>query len=279
MRAGRFLSGTEAEDDSYEHRFLSVNPTLGALVRFWWLVLAGLILAVVAGVLLYQAKDDKKYEATTKLFIDSATAPYLRTQQLQVTPQGPTARIVRGTKGKNGATSPSRTVQVPSAPTIQAEAPDTETLVNVANLYPQFILSDAVARMSPAPSGCKLDASGLFASENAFGVFKASPIPVIKVVARCGSKDAAGAASQGRADAFETWIVRQQNAEKIPQRQRVMVSTLAAAGTPKTVGSTSAGMPVFIGLVVVFVFCGIAVLLDRPRPEAAPATGASQAKA
>jgi len=277
MRARRFLSETKAEDDQYEHRFRIVNPALHALIRFWWLVVAGLILAIVAGALVYQAKDDKQYEATTKLFVNSAAAPYLRTQQLQVTPQGPTSRIVRGTKGKTGST-PSKTVQVPSAPTIQAQAPDTAPLLDAANLYPQFIMSDQVAQMSPAPRGCKLNASGIFASTNAFGVFKASPIPVVEVVARCDGTDIAMAASKARAAAFQKWVVREQNAAKIPQRQRVLVSTLDLADSAKTVGSTSAALPVFIGLVVLFAFCGIAVLLDRPRPAAVPAT-ASQAKA
>src|SRR5262249_27426330 len=155
------------------------------LIRYWWLVLAGLGLGVIAAYLLYGAKTHQKYKATAKIFVNSPSDPYLRTQQLQVTPQPPKSQVVRTGNGTS-STGQTTTVQsVPSAPVIQAQAPDTPTLVNAANLYPQLILSDAVTRLAPVPHGCKVDASGLYASTNAFGVYKASPVPVIQVMATC----------------------------------------------------------------------------------------------
>src|SRR5262249_30306660 len=156
--------------------------------RYWWVVLAGLVLGVIAGVLLYGAKSHEKYQATAKIFVNSPSDPYLRTQQLQVTPQPPKSQVVR-TGDSKSSTGPTTTVQsVPWRLVLQAPAPDPATLTTAANLYPQLILSDAVAGRSPVPHGCKLDASGLYASTNAFGVYKASPVPVIQVIATCTTR-------------------------------------------------------------------------------------------
>ena len=75
------------------------------------------------------------------------------------------------------------------------------------------------------------------------------------------------APTQDRVDAFQGWIIIEQNKSRIPQTQRLLVQELASAGTTKTIGGPSAGLPVFVGVVVFLIFCGIAILLDRPRPD------------
>jgi hypothetical protein len=247
-----------------------MNPRLRALIRYWWLVLAGLVLGVIAGYLLYGAKSHQKYQAIAKIFVNSPSDPYLRTQQLQVTPQPPKSQVVRTGGRKGSTTTPTTTVQsVPSAPLIQAQAPDTSTLTTAANLYPQLILSDAVTRLSPVPPGCKLDASGLYASTNAFGVYKASPVPVIQVIATCGTRSDAIPTSQNRVRAFATWVRHRQNAAGIPGRERILVSELTAPAGTRTIGTPSSGLPVFAAVVVLLLFCGLAILLDRFRSAAA----------
>src|SRR4051812_5449511 len=78
-----------------------MNPTVRSLLRFWWLVLAGLILGALAAFLVLHAKTHKKYEATAKLFVDAPSGPYLRTIQTQVTRSQPRTRVVR-VPSKNG---------------------------------------------------------------------------------------------------------------------------------------------------------------------------------
>ncbi|MES1239826.1 MAG: hypothetical protein ABUL57_03090, partial [Chloroflexota bacterium] len=218
----------------------------------------------------------RKYQATAKILVNSSAAPYLRTQQLQVTPQQPRSEVVRGSSDSTTTTT------VPAPATVVSQAPDTETLVTAANLYPQLILSDQVAALSPAPPGCKVDASGIFASTNTFGVFKASPVPVLKVVATCDSNTGVIRASKSRVVAFQKWIVKQQQQAKIPKKQRIVITELQAPVKVATVGSPSAAMPVFVGLAIFLVFCLLAVRLGRPTPVASPAPpseqGPSQAK-
>jgi hypothetical protein len=243
-----------------------MNPTLRALLRFWWLVLAGLILGVIAGFLTLQAKADKKYIATAQIFVNSHSDPYLRTSEVTVSRQSP-PRAVRTRRGASSG-SVSATQLIKSGPTIVSGAPNTETLVNAANLYPLLIQSDDVAELQGThPPNCKLEATGVFASTNTFGVFKASPVPVVAIKSTCKDQANAIPNSQGRVEAFNTWIIMQQNKNKIPQAQRLLVQELTRPTGTKTIGGPSAGAPIFVGVVVFLIFCGIAILLDRPRPE------------
>src|SRR5262249_39719905 len=120
----------------------SMNPTVRSLLRFWWLVLAGIVLGLIAGFLVLQAKPHKKYQATAKLFVDAPSAPYLRTTQTQTTRSTPRTRVVR-LPGKNGKPGGTKLETLPAAPTVVSSAPDTDTLVNDANFYPLIIQSDA----------------------------------------------------------------------------------------------------------------------------------------
>src|SRR4051794_38906575 len=109
------MASTETESSG-------MNPTLRSLLRFWWLVLAGLILGLVAGFLVLHAKTHKKYQATAKLFVDSPSGPYLRTLQTQVTRQQGRTRVVR-VPGKSGKLGGTRLQALPSAPTVISQAP------------------------------------------------------------------------------------------------------------------------------------------------------------
>jgi hypothetical protein len=249
-----------------------MNPTVRSLLRFWWLVLAGLILGALAGYLVLHAKTHKRYTATAKIFVDSPSGPYLRTLQPQVTRQNPRSRIVR-VPGTNGKSSTTRIQSIPSAPVVVSQAPDTDTLVKAANLYPQIIMSDPVVEgrnrtFGDPPPGCKkIDSLADKASTNTFGVFKASPVPVVDITANCKGREEAKNLATHTVEAFRTWVVAHQRIANIPRSQRLIISDLSAASETKTIGNPSAGLPVFVGVVVFLLFCGIAILLDRPRPD------------
>jgi hypothetical protein len=249
----------------------TTNPTVRSLLRFWWLVLAGLILGAIAGFLVLQAKTHKKYQATAKLFVDAPSAPYLRTIQTQVTRSTPRTRVVR-VPGKNGKLGGTRLQTLPAAPTVVSSAPDTDTLVNDANFYPLVIQSDAVQEIrttnsGPAPAGCqKIQALADKASTNTFGVFKPSPVPVVDVLATCKDREDSKDLATNTVNAFNSWVFAHQREARVPRGQRVKLTVLTAAGDTKTIGGPSAGLPVFIGVVVFLLFCGLAILLDRPRP-------------
>jgi hypothetical protein len=221
---------------------------------------------VIAAFLVLQAKANRQYVATSQIFVNAPSGPFLRTTDIVVTRQNPRTRVVRTPRGTGtGPTTSVRTV--PSPPSVVSEAPNTDTLVNAANLYPLLIESDEVAAIKPVPPNCKIESTGVFASTNTFGVFKASPVPVVSVRATCDVKANAIPAATDRVDGFKTWVVTEQNRQKIPLKQRLLVQKLTTPTEARTINGPSAGLPVFVGLCVFLLFCGIAILLDRPRPE------------
>ena len=116
-----------------------MSPTLHALARFWWIVAAGLVAAILVALVVVGRQPSALYTASENVLVTSASAPYLRTVQTGQAAQPPAAK----TKKKAPVTSS-------TSPT------DTQSLVNAANLYPLLIQSDAIAKLraslyGPAP--------------------------------------------------------------------------------------------------------------------------------
>jgi hypothetical protein len=246
-----------------------MNATVGALLRFWWLVIAGIAAGVFVGVLVYSLESQAKHTATTRVLVNSPSAPYLRTQTTQA--GTPRVRTVRNPRGGT------RTVKQP--PSASTEPPNTETLVTAANLYPLLIESDRIARIREAQSGKipgTVKANAFNSSTNTFGVFRPSTLPIDEVQAT--SRTAANAAKLATATvaAFQTWIIDQQRNAGIPSAQRITVTQLE---TPvlTTTGGPSLGLPLFIGALVFLGFCGLAVIAGNSRPAREPARASEPA--
>ncbi|HEY7018687.1 MAG TPA: hypothetical protein VH297_09510 [Gaiellaceae bacterium] len=251
---------------------------MSALARFWWLVVAGLAAGAFAALVVLNSESAAKHTATATIFVNSRSAPYLRTQETQVQSQGSKLMPVRNGKGTK-----LRPVQQPSTSTTQA--PDTSTLVTAANLYPLLIESDQVKQIREAligkvPGTVKADA--LNSSTNTFGVFKPGSLPIVEITATSQLAGHAEELADGTVRAFSRWIAAKQKAAGIPVAQRISVQQLQQ---PKvtTVGGPSAGLPLFVGGLVVLAFCGLAFMADhawpaaerRERTREAPATAAS----
>jgi hypothetical protein len=232
-----------------------MNTTAGALLRFWWLVVAGVAAGAFVALVVYSLESSAKHTATTKLFVNSPAAPFLRTQQTQ-------------TKTQSGKVVHSRAVQ-PSTSTSQP--PDTQTLVNAANTYPLLIESDEIARVREQLVGTvpgTVKANALNASTNTYGVFRPSPLPVIEVKATSKNQGDAQKLADGTVQAFASWMLAQQKSHRIPAGQRISVQQLQRA-VITTTGGPSPGLPLFIGALVLLAFCGLAVVADGARPAEA----------
>lgn len=239
--------------------------TAGALGRYWWLVLLGVLAGAFVAAAIYKLEAPAKHTATTQVFVNSPSQLYLRTQQTTVQPQASRVRPVHGSGGVK-----LRAVQQPA--TSSNGAPDTQTLVNAANLYPMLIQSDRIKQLREALTGHipgTVKANALNASTNTFGVFRPSSLPIVQVTAT--SKYAADAERLATATvtAFTTWLLEQQRGARIPSSQRITVQQLQSP-TLSTTGGPSYGLPLFIGALVFLGFCGLAVVVDgaRPRREA-----------
>ena len=246
-----------------------------ALLRFWWVVLVGLAAGVLIAIVVYKHESDKKYTGTTRLFVNAPSAPYLRTQQTQVTPQSPKVKAVR-TKVR-GRSSPTVTLKPVAQPaSVTSAAPDTQTLVNAANLYPLLIESDQIARLRDSLYGTTpgtLTANALNASTNTYGVYHPSPLPIIEVKATSRARADAEKLAQDTVQTFSKWVASQQKASGVPASQRIAVQELQAPVVTSS-GGPSEGLPLFIGALIVLAACGVAVLFDRSRSESTRASAA-----
>jgi hypothetical protein len=240
-----------------------MNSTVGALLRFWWLVVVGIAVGAFVAVLVYSLQAQAKHTATTSVFVNSSAAPYLRTQQSQAT--APRVRTVRKAGGGT------RTVQQPSSASIAA--PDTEALVNAANLYPLLIESDRIKTIRESQAGTipgTVKANALNSSTNTFGVYKPSSLPVVEVVATSRTAANASMLATATVAAFQTWIREQQRGAGIPSAQRITVTQLQQP-VLTTTGGPSWGLPLFVGALVMLGFCGLALIADNARPAREPA--------
>jgi hypothetical protein len=229
-----------------------MNPTLHALVRFWWIVAVGLVAAVLVAFVLHAQQPKPLFTASENVLVTSPSAPYLQT-------------VPAATKAKQPANS-----------TI---ATDTQALVSAANLYPLLIQSDAIARLRQklyGPTRGTLAVSALASSTNTYGVYHPSPLPVITVKGSAHRPAAAQTLAVDTVKAFDVWILAQQKASGIPAKQRISVERLGVR--MHSTGKRSYGLPLFAGLIVLLGFCGLAVVADRLRPlrsaaveESAPA--------
>jgi hypothetical protein len=228
-------------------------PALAALLRFWWIVVIGAAVAIVVGGGLYEHQPKPTYVVSANVLVNSPEAPYLRTAQPQVPITS--TRIQPGAKKKS-------TVSTAAAPT----PPDTQVLVNAANLYPLLIQSDVIAKLRRAkygPTPGTVTATALASSTNTYGVYHPSPLPVITVKAR--SQDV----GQGKRlvlqtiGTFEDWIAARQKAASVAPAQRISVEALQT--TVRKTGAASKGMPLFVAVVILLAFGGLAVLLHRVR--------------
>jgi capsular polysaccharide biosynthesis protein len=232
-----------------------MNTAARALARFWWLVLAGIILGGAVAVAVYKLEAKPRYTATTSLFVNSPNAPYLRTQQTPTTTS-------TGTSSKQS--------QAPTRSSAAQSSPDTATLVNAANTYPLLIESDQIARVREAHYGTlrgTVTANALDATTNSYGVFRPSPLPVIQVKATADDPNTAERLADATVGAFQLWMRGQQTKHGIPPSDRISVEQLSTP-TVATTGGRSKGLPLFLGIIVVLALCGLAILLDQQRPAA-----------
>jgi hypothetical protein len=256
----------------------SVGAYAGALRRFWWVLVIGLVAALLAGlsarfsISLFppglEEKDSVTYTSESRILVSSAQNPYFRGQQTTFVDQP-------GQGGDEGTTTDGTTTgDEPSADGASAQSipfvspPDLNTLIRTANIYPFLIESDRVANYRRQQYG---DLPG---SVSALGVtsvvtanrIELSEIPVLKLVATAGSSADAVALADKTAKAFIGWLEREQEQEQIIPEDRIVVEQLTIPTSAVASEGPSSTLPVLVFLVVFAAFCVLAVLLDRLIP-------------
>lgn len=257
-----------------------------SLRRFWWVLVIGLVVALFAGlsarysVSLFppglSEKDAVTYTAESRILVSSAENPYIRAQKTTFVDQNgnPEQSGGEGSSGDAGSeeepTADGASIQ--SIPLVSA--PDLNTLVRTANLYPFIIESDSVAdyrRQKYGDLPGSLSALGVTSVVTANRI-ELSEIPVLKLIGVAGSNDDAVALADKTAKAFISWLEEQQNdaRPRILPEDRIVVQQLTIPRAAIASAGPSTTLPVLVFLVVFAAFCVLAVLLDRllpARPE------------
>jgi hypothetical protein len=232
-----------------------------ALLRFWWIAVAGVAAGAAAGLGLLSRQPAPVYTANATVLVTSASEPYLRTAQPQ--PAAATAAQPAASKGKKAAAKKS----APQSRTT-VSTPNTQVLVNAANLYPLLIESGQIKRLRESVYGKTpgtLTATAFASATNTYGVYHPSPLPVIVVKATSQHADSASRLAVFTVRAFRSWIAQQQQRARIPASQRIGIEQLRVRVT--SASSSSRALPIFVGGVILLAFCGVAVLADRLRPR------------
>jgi hypothetical protein len=236
------------------------------MLRYWWLLVIGLVAAQLAAVFFaysvdfssvppkLEEREKPTYTALARLFVTSTESPYLRigiTRDLEL---------------------PAATSEDPNATTSRTvlEEPNTRTLINAANLYPLLIESDMVTAVREKMFG---RLPGVVRARALFSVstpqrFEPSTVPVIELAAQGNSVKQAITLVQATSDAFRSWVVSEQKKAKVPPKQRILIQQLQTPRAATPFGGTSLALPVLVFVAIFCAFAVLAIVLDRvfPRP-------------
>jgi capsular polysaccharide biosynthesis protein len=245
----------------------NVADYAGALKRFWWVLVIGLLFAMFAALSArftvgflppsLEEKESISYTAEARLLVNSASNPHYRAQVTTDIPR----ETGGGDESDSGEGSEPDTVPFVSAP-------DLATIIRNANTYPLIIESDRVADYRRAEFG---ELPGTISAQGATSVVTAnrvelSEIPVIRLVAVADSPEDAIALADKTGKAFIGWLRQEQIDDKIRPEDRMVIEQLT---TPQGVAASagpSTTLPILVFVVVFAAFCVLAILLDRLVP-------------
>lgn len=250
----------------------SMSEYVGACRRFWWVILIGVVVALAAGYEVAKHHKAPTYSATLKMIVDSRSRPFLRTGVTSVTAQPARTQVIKvPVKTKTGATTyTTRLITIPQSPTVASQAPDTQTLVAAANLYPSLIESDAVASVRDKLFGQThgtVTAVAEFSTNAPSGKFVASSFPLIDITAQSVGPRAAKKLTWDTFVAFKHWLVANQTATAVPPAERIQVRPLVAAKTTTRTAHTHVGVAVVVLLAILAAVVFFAIVLDKLVPR------------
>jgi hypothetical protein len=252
-----------------------MNDYIRSLLRFWWVLVLGFVIAFSAAVLtVYRvdfsgsspelvARTQPKFSAQGRLLVTNRSQSHLRTAEtsVQAVASGPQGEI--------------RMLPITAAP-------DNATLVQAANLYPSIIESDEVTRLREDKYGRtqgQLRVQALFAVSTA-SRFTPSRIPVIQLIGVADTRQDAIDLVANTNKAFIQYVRDSQNRARIQPDQRIVVLPLQTPTSAAQFGGASSTLPVLAFGVVVMGFAALALFLDRlfprRREEIVPASEAAQ---
>jgi hypothetical protein len=253
----------------------NVASYAGALRRFWWVLVIGLLFAMFAALSArfsvsffppgLAEKEEVSYTSEARLLVNSANNPHFRSGVTTFSP-APVAEDSEDTDptADEGEGEPTL---VPFT-----QPPDLNTIIRNANTYPFLIESDGVADFRRERFG---ELPGSVSAIGATSVVTAnrvelSEIPVIRLVAVAESPEDAIGLADKTGKAFIGWLKQRQDRNNIRSEDRMVVEQLSTPKGAVASAGPSTTLPILVFVVIFAAFCVLAILLDRlvpPRPR------------
>jgi capsular polysaccharide biosynthesis protein len=243
-----------------------MNSYVRAALRMWWLVLIGVLAGGYVAVHVAKRHKPPTYGASAQLMVDSTERPFLRTGITQTTqgqPGGTKVKTVPGT----GATV---TTTTPSQPTQSSQQePNTQILVQAANLYPILVTSDPVTALRQKVYGDiqgTVTAKALYANAGVVR-FTPSQFPIIEIDTVSKTDKNAQKLANTTALTLRHWVTKNQRQGQVPKSQRIVLRPLKTATTSVKQTNSRLGLALLVGAGVLAVFYALAVVLDLLVPS------------
>jgi hypothetical protein len=248
-----------------------MNDYFGAAVRFWWVLLAAIVVSGATAFAVASRHSPPTYSASLQMMVDSPSKPFLRTGVTSVTSQPARTELLKvPVHTSSGATVKTELVKVPQGPAIVTSKPDTEALVAAANLFPSLIESDRVASLReklfgaiPGSVSAKAEGAGTTPS----GRVAPATFPIINIAAVAPAQRQATELAWSTFVAFKRWLVSNQKAGDVAKSERITVSPLVVPTTAARTSHTHNGLAAVIGLAVLAGAIFLVVVLDKAMPR------------
>lgn len=161
------------------------------------------------------------------------------------------------------------------------EAPpsDPNRFSNLAVVYAHLATSDRVRAiiLKDGPMHGEIDAAPVQAGDSNLS----GTLPLIRIAAIADSEQHALDLVVRSANAFKRFLAEMQETNKIPEGNRVRVTTIKHADKPQIFAGRSMTLPIVVFMAVMILISGLCFILEnmrprtRPRPVAAPAEDSS----
>src|SRR5690348_3740564 len=123
----------------YLRGVMTRNAFVRPLIRFWPILVVGLVLGIIAGTEMVatikpgvppkvKLRTPPTYTATQVLLVNSVQNPLVRTAVTAVVPKPAKIQLLKNQKGSSGGVT-----SVPQAPSVSIHSPDIGVLVRAAN--------------------------------------------------------------------------------------------------------------------------------------------------
>jgi hypothetical protein len=234
---------------------MDLNLYVRVLWRFWWLVLAGLIVAAALAVLsVYRVDSTDGYSLEYRQkekWVSVATV-------LVTEPDFPLGRAVFEQDVPPVSSNLPKTFTPEFAPSSR--------FIELANVYAELVTSDDVRRLiledGPLPGA--VQAVPLVATNGSD-----ASLPMVGVRGLAATPEAAVTVAQRASDAFRRYLKVEQSLGGIPPDQRVLLTEVRhpSASTTVLLEGRSKTVPVVVFLTVMLAVVGLAFVLENIRPR------------